>query len=68
MKAVWTVNVAVPYPGSFWTPGKRLAVLWKFGLDSLMVSGLGELVRACSCTPSFTPWAEQFDSMNVALC
>ena len=47
MKAVYTVSAAVPYPGSFWTPGLRLIVLWKVGLDSIMVSGLGELV---SCT------------------
>ena len=47
MKAVWSVWVGTPRPGTFWTPGRRLAVLWKFGLDTLMVSGLGELV-SCS--------------------
>ena len=44
MKAVWSVWVGTPRPASFWTPGRRLAVLWKFALDTLMVSGLGELV------------------------
>lgn len=45
MKAVWSVWVGTLRPASFWTPGRRLAVLWKFGLDTLMVSGLGELVN-----------------------
>lgn len=47
MKAVWCVWVGTPHPASFWTPDHRLAVLWKVGLDTLMVSGLGELVRPC---------------------
>ena len=47
MKAVWSVWVGTPRPASFWTPGRRLVVLWKFGLDTLMVSGLGELVSCC---------------------
>lgn len=46
MKAVWSVWVGTPRPATFWTPGRRLAVWWKFGLDTLMVSGLGELVSS----------------------
>ena len=47
VKAVWSVWVGTPRPASLWTPGRSLAVWWKFGLDTLMVSGLGELVSCC---------------------
>ena len=43
-KTVWAVCFGVPRQSPFWTPGRRLAIAWKFGIDSLMVSGLGELV------------------------
>ena len=43
-KTIWAVCFGVPRLGPFWTPGRRLAIAWKFGLDFLMVSGLGELV------------------------
>ena len=61
-KTVWAVFLGVPRHDSFWTHGRRLAVLWKFGLDSLLVSGLGELVSSASAlvTPSslllLLPW------------
>jgi len=43
-KTIWAVCFGVPRLAPFWTPGRRLAIAWKFGLDFLMVSGLGELV------------------------
>ena len=43
-KTIWAVCFGIPRLGPFWTPGRRLAIAWKFGLDCLMVSGLGELV------------------------
>jgi len=43
-KTVWAVCFGISRLGTFWTPGRSLAIAWKFGIDSLMVSGLGELV------------------------
>lgn len=54
MKTVWCVWVGTPRPASLWTPNQRLAVLWKFGLDTLMVSGLGELVSLLPCNLCLT--------------
>ena len=47
-KTIWAVCFGVPRLGPFLTPGRRLAIAWKCGLDCLMVSGLGELVSSTS--------------------
>ncbi|KAL0025332.1 hypothetical protein WJX79_007839 [Trebouxia sp. C0005] len=59
-KTIWAVCYGVPRLGPFWTPGRRLAIAWKFGLDCLMVSGLGELARFSTFV-----WVQALDLGNV---
>lgn len=52
LKTIWAVSVGVPCQGEFWNSKRRLAVVWKFSMDNLVISGLGDLVRplnSCSC-------------------
>ncbi|DBA76935.1 TPA: hypothetical protein ACH3X1_009531 [Trebouxia sp. C0004] len=60
-KTIWAVCFGVPRLGPFWTPGRRLAIAWKFGLDCLMVSGLGELARFSTFI-----WVQALDLVIVA--
>ncbi|KAA6419981.1 MAG: hypothetical protein FRX49_10003 [Trebouxia sp. A1-2] len=60
-KTIWAVCYGVPRLGPFWTPGRRLAIAWKFGLDCLMVSGLGELARFSTFV-----WVQALDLVIVA--
>ncbi|KAL0052313.1 hypothetical protein WJX82_000079 [Trebouxia sp. C0006] len=60
-KTIWAVCFGVPRLAPFWTPGRRLAIAWKFGLDFLMVSGLGELARFSTFV-----WVQALDLVIVA--
>ena len=44
LKTIWAVSVGVPCQGEFWNSKRRLAVVWKFSMDNLVISGLGDLV------------------------
>ena len=48
LKTIWAVSVGVPCQGGYWNSKRRLAVVWKFSMDNLVVSGLGDLVRLLS--------------------
>lgn len=60
-KTIWAVCFGVPRLGPFLTPGRRLAIAWKCGLDCLMVSGLGELARFSTFV-----WVQALDLVIVA--
>ena len=48
LKTLWAVSMGIPHRGEFWNSRRRLAVVWKFGMDNLVVSGLGDLVSPCT--------------------
>jgi len=45
LKTLWAVSMGIPNRGEFWNSRRRFAVVWKFGMDNLVVSGLGDLAR-----------------------
>ena len=44
VKTVGAVSMGIPCHGGYWNSRRRLAVMLKFSMDNLVISGLGDLV------------------------
>lgn len=44
VKTVWAVSMGIPCHGGLRNSRRRLAIMLKFSMDNLVISGLGDLV------------------------